>query len=124
MAGCQITLLVTWYEQERLVRKMVIPTGYFHARVDSFISYTRFAAGYDNSGRAGGADWATQQSNIDRTIAVIRAISQEFSAAQYSDVVTALSILNEPAGYLNAQLLAAARQYSSRHLPLPLVPLS
>ncbi len=69
--------------------------------------------GYDNSGHRGNADWATQQSNIDRTKAIIQSIAQEFSDPQYYGVVTALAILNEPAGYLNSQLLDAARQFNS-----------
>jgi len=68
--------------------------------------------GYDNSGHRGAAEWATQQSNIDRTKAIIQSLAQEFSDPQYYGVVTALAVLNEPAGYLNSQLLDAARQFT------------
>jgi glucan 1,3-beta-glucosidase len=78
-----------------------------------------FSSGFDNSGHQGPANWATLQSNIDRTKTIIQSIAREFSEAQYADVVTALAILNEPNGNLNSQLLDAARQYSSeyRHHP-------
>jgi aryl-phospho-beta-D-glucosidase BglC (GH1 family) len=75
--------------------------------------------GFDNSGRRGPANWATQQSNIDRTKAVIQSIAEEFSDPQYYGVVTAIGLLNEPAGYLNSQLLNAARQYSSESFERP-----
>jgi aryl-phospho-beta-D-glucosidase BglC (GH1 family) len=68
---------------------------------------------YDNSGRRGSADWGTQESNVERTKAVIQSIAEESSDPQYYGVVTALSVLNEPAGYLNSQLLNAARQFNS-----------
>jgi glucan 1,3-beta-glucosidase len=80
--------------------------------IDSAVT-TPTQAGFDNSGRRGAANWATQQSNIDRTKAVIQSIAEEFSDPQYYGVVTAIGLLNEPAGYLSAQLLNAARQYTS-----------
>ncbi|WVO23073.1 uncharacterized protein IAS62_004418 [Cryptococcus decagattii] len=67
--------------------------------------------GYDNSGRRGDADWATDNTNVERTKNVIAQLSQKYSDPQYYGVVTALALLNEPATYLNDQLRQTARQY-------------
>ncbi|KAJ9101929.1 hypothetical protein QFC19_005010 [Naganishia cerealis] len=68
--------------------------------------------GFDNSGRRGTADWATDQRNIDRTRGVVQSLAGEFSDSQYFGVVTAIAVLNEPAGFLNSELLDAARQFN------------
>ncbi|OXG24862.1 glucan 1,3-beta-glucosidase [Cryptococcus neoformans Ze90-1] len=67
--------------------------------------------GYDNSGRRGAADWATNNANVDRTKNVISLLSRKYSDSQYYGVVTAIALLNEPATYLNELLLQTARQY-------------
>jgi hypothetical protein len=69
--------------------------------------------GFDNSGQRGTATWATQQSNVERTVSIIESLAQEFSDPKYADVVTALALLNEPAGYVNTQLLDTSKQFNS-----------
>ncbi|RXK41132.1 glucan 1,3-beta-glucosidase [Tremella mesenterica] len=67
--------------------------------------------GYDNSGRRGNALWATNSNNVLRTKNIIQSLSQKYSDSSYYQVVTALGLLNEPATYLNQQLLSTTRQY-------------
>jgi len=66
--------------------------------------------GFDNSGRRGAALWATQSSNIARTNAIILKLSKEFSQHIYSDVVTSVQPVNEPASFKSQGILSAARQ--------------
>ncbi|KAK4688993.1 glucan 1,3-beta-glucosidase, partial [Tremellales sp. Uapishka_1] len=67
--------------------------------------------GYDNSGHRGDANWATDSNNVLRTKNVIQTLSQKYSDPSYWQVVTALALLNEPATYMNEQLLDTTRQY-------------
>ncbi|KAJ9115610.1 hypothetical protein QFC20_000935 [Naganishia adeliensis] len=69
--------------------------------------------GFDNSGRRGSANWADDQRNVDRTRGVVQSLASEFSNGQYYGVVTAIAVLNEPAGYLNDNLRDTARQFNS-----------
>lgn len=45
-----------------------------------------------------------QQSNIDRTLAIIRTMATEFSQAKWADTIIALELLNEPKGVDMAKL--------------------
>lgn len=67
--------------------------------------------GFDNSGHRGSINWNTQQSNIDRSSAIIKTLAAEFSQAKYNNVVSAIAPMNEPAGYSSSSLLSATRQY-------------
>ncbi|KAF8335349.1 glycoside hydrolase family 5 protein [Cantharellus anzutake] len=67
--------------------------------------------GFDNSGRRGLVNWPNQQSNIDRTNAMIKALAAEFSQASYANVVSAIQPINEPAGFVGGNILPVTRQY-------------
>jgi hypothetical protein len=67
--------------------------------------------GYDNSGKRGNAEWNTDSNNVLRTKLVIQSLAQKYSDPSYWQVVTMLGLLNEPATYLNSDLLATTRQY-------------
>ena len=44
--------------------------------------------GFDHSGRLGGSHFASKQSYIDRTLAIIETMAQEFAKAKYANTVT------------------------------------
>jgi glucan 1,3-beta-glucosidase len=67
--------------------------------------------GYDNSGRRGQALFATDGNNVNRAKNVIQTLSEKYSDPAYWQVVTSLCLLNEPATYLNDQLLQTTLQY-------------
>lgn len=67
--------------------------------------------GYDNSGHKGEALWATDSNNVLRTKNVLNTIAAKYADPAYWQVVTALGLLNEPAGYLNSQLLETTVQF-------------
>ncbi|KAF9509204.1 glycoside hydrolase family 5 protein [Hydnum rufescens UP504] len=67
--------------------------------------------GYDNSGHRGSISWNIDQTNIDRTNAIIKALAAEFSKPQYANVVSAIAPLNEPAAYTSSSLLSTYRQF-------------
>jgi glucan 1,3-beta-glucosidase len=67
--------------------------------------------GYDNSGRRGQALFATDGNNVNRAKNVIQTLSEKYSDPSFYQVVTSLCLLNEPATYLNDQLLQTTRQY-------------
>ncbi|KAK8854773.1 hypothetical protein IAR55_003512 [Kwoniella newhampshirensis] len=67
--------------------------------------------GYDNSGRRGDATWQNDYNNVQRSINIIGSLSRKYSDPAYYQVVTMLGLLNEPATYLNDQLLQTTRQY-------------
>lgn len=53
--------------------------------------------GFDNSGqRLPSPTWQQNSSNIDRTLAVLDTIQQQYGGAQYDDVIAGIEILNEP----------------------------
>ncbi|WVR04483.1 hypothetical protein IAU60_001486 [Kwoniella sp. DSM 27419] len=52
--------------------------------------------GQDNSGLIGPVQFYSNTSNVDRTVAVLRNFTGEFSQAQYGGVVTGIELLNEP----------------------------
>lgn len=54
---------------------------------------------------------ATSSTNVDRTVAVIQRIAQKYADPSYWQVVTSLALLNEPATYLNNNLLQVTRQF-------------
>ncbi|TXT12901.1 hypothetical protein VHUM_01302 [Vanrija humicola] len=64
--------------------------------------------GYDNSGHRGTATWHTNANNLAITKQVLELLSRKYSDWQ---VVTAIGILNEPAGYLSPSLLSTTRQF-------------
>ncbi|KAL5535974.1 hypothetical protein ACEPAF_4068 [Sanghuangporus sanghuang] len=65
--------------------------------------------GFDNSGqRKDYPEWQSNQSNIDRTNAIIKQIASMF--ASNPSVVSVIAPLNEPAGYYS-EVLDATRQY-------------
>lgn len=66
--------------------------------------------GYDNSGqRMSYPTWQSNQTNIDRTDAIIKQIASMF--AGQADVVPIIAPLNEPAGYYGSSVLTPLRQY-------------
>jgi glucan 1,3-beta-glucosidase len=50
--------------------------------------------GFDNSGKKGALNWYTQQSYMDRTVAVIKTLAQTFQ--DDTDTVVIIELLNEP----------------------------
>jgi glucan 1,3-beta-glucosidase len=56
--------------------------------------------GFDNSGHAGSVDWQ-QQSNLDRSISVLKTIAAKYGAQEYADVVVGIELTNEPISYGN-----------------------
>ncbi|KAF8481712.1 exo-beta-1,3-glucanase [Russula ochroleuca] len=65
--------------------------------------------GFDNSGqRLSSPQWQLNQTNIDRTNAIIKQLSYQF---QHSQVVSIIAVLNEPAGFDGQQILDTTRQY-------------
>ncbi|KAK9368173.1 glycoside hydrolase superfamily [Lipomyces kononenkoae] len=52
--------------------------------------------GFDNSGHAGNADWQVYTENINATISVLKSLAHKYSAKNYSSVVVALELINEP----------------------------
>ncbi|KAH7930933.1 glycoside hydrolase family 5 protein [Leucogyrophana mollusca] len=66
--------------------------------------------GFDNSGqRLSFPGWHSNQTNIDRTDAIIKTIASMF--ADQPDVVPIIAPLNEPAGFDGQAVLTAVRQY-------------
>ena len=51
--------------------------------------------GFDNSGRAGGVEWQTDD-NLNNSIMVLETIAQKYGASSYADVVYAIELVNEP----------------------------
>ncbi len=68
--------------------------------------------GFDNSGRKGKPLWHTDQHNVDRTLAIIHLLAQEFAKPDYRDTVTFLQLLNEPAAFRSPQLLDTYKQFA------------
>ncbi|PIL31368.1 hypothetical protein GSI_06067 [Ganoderma sinense ZZ0214-1] len=66
--------------------------------------------GFDNSGhRVSTPQWHSNQTNIQRTDAIIKTIASMFINEQ--DVVSVIAPLNEPAGFDGPNVLSAVRQY-------------
>jgi glucan 1,3-beta-glucosidase len=70
--------------------------------------------GFDNSGHAGDMNWPNQQSYVDFTVKVISQIAQKYTQAQYRQTVTAIFLLNEPAGFKGGNLIDALRGYHNQ----------
>ncbi|KAI0253216.1 exo-1-3-beta-glucanase [Lactifluus subvellereus] len=65
--------------------------------------------GFDNSGqRMPFPHWQSNQTNVDRTDAIIQRIAREFS---YDSAASIIAPLNEPAGFDGQQMLNVTRQY-------------
>lgn len=54
---------------------------------------------------------AENPQNVRRAVSVIEGIAKKYSDPSYFGVVTSLAMLNEPATYLNNNLLQVTRQY-------------
>lgn len=69
--------------------------------------------GFDNSGRKGPINWATDPNNLVRTKQALAKLAKEFTQSKYAGTVTSLEALNEPAGFANDghKTLNAAKQY-------------
>ncbi|KAI0275227.1 glycoside hydrolase family 5 protein [Gloeopeniophorella convolvens] len=66
--------------------------------------------GFDNSGHKVPAPmWQSNQTNIDRSSAIIKQLSQEFASDHYTAAV--IAPLNEPAGFKGKDIINAAKQY-------------
>lgn len=65
--------------------------------------------GFDNSGRKGSANWPNDPNNSQRALNVISTIAARF--AKYDGTVTAIELLNEPAGYLGGNMMDYTKNY-------------
>jgi len=66
--------------------------------------------GFDNSGRRlSFPEWQTNQTNINRTSAIIKKLASMFAGK--TGVVPAIAPLNEPAGFDGSQILSVTKQY-------------
>ena len=54
---------------------------------------------------------AENPANVRRAVSVVERISKQYSDPSYYGVITSLAMLNEPATYLNNNLLQVTRQY-------------
>lgn len=54
---------------------------------------------------------AENPANVQRAVKVVESISRKYSDPSYFGVVTSLAMLNEPATYLDYNLLQVTRQY-------------
>ncbi|KAN0062757.1 hypothetical protein ACQY0O_004952 [Thecaphora frezii] len=54
------------------------------------------ANGYDHGGRKGVNTFANKKSYLDRTLAILRTMSKEFSKRKYANSVSAIELVNEP----------------------------
>ncbi|ORY75356.1 glycoside hydrolase superfamily [Leucosporidium creatinivorum] len=66
--------------------------------------------GFDNSGRQGPIEWHTSADNVARTKKLLLALVAEFQQSKYTNIVTAIQPLNEPAGFVDG-VLPVAKQY-------------
>lgn len=69
--------------------------------------------GFDNSGRRGSIHWHDDGTgeNVNRTRAVLQTIINDFGDVKYSDTVTAIELLNEPAGFIGQRMVDTVKQY-------------
>lgn len=67
--------------------------------------------GFDNSGRRGSIHWHDDESgdNVKRTKKVLQTMIDDF--AKWSDTVTAIELLNEPAGFIGQKMVDTVKQY-------------
>jgi glucan 1,3-beta-glucosidase len=56
--------------------------------------------GFDNSGQKGNVDWQ-EESNLARSIAVLKTMATKYGSMEYADVVVGLEMVNEPISYGN-----------------------
>ncbi|KAK9450258.1 glycoside hydrolase superfamily [Limtongia smithiae] len=66
--------------------------------------------GYDNSGHEGAIEWQSDSSNLQSTIDVLVSLAEKYSSSEYSDVVYALELVNEPA-YWSPNNINVTRQF-------------
>jgi glucan 1,3-beta-glucosidase len=67
--------------------------------------------GFDNSGRRGSVNWQNDEENVKRTRAVLQTIVNTFAISAYADTVTAIELLNEPAGFVGQKMVDTVKQY-------------
>ncbi|EPQ32365.1 uncharacterized protein PFL1_00561 [Pseudozyma flocculosa PF-1] len=67
--------------------------------------------GFDNSGQKGSVRWPNSQNNADRAKAAIVVLAKRFSAGEYAGTVTAIELLNEPAGFVGGNIIPYTKQY-------------
>ena len=67
--------------------------------------------GFDNSGQVGATTWQDKPENVQRTVDVIAKIAEKYSAPEFADTVTAIGLLNEPAGFRNQKVIDTAKEY-------------
>jgi glucan 1,3-beta-glucosidase len=74
--------------------------------------------GFDNSGHAGDILWHTQQSNIDRSSAIIKILAAEFSQPQYASSVVAIGACSTSPRFWDAKSSSwlFCEQIDPRHL--------
>ncbi|KAJ7878589.1 glycoside hydrolase family 5 protein, partial [Mycena leptocephala] len=65
--------------------------------------------GFDNSGHRGAANWANDNTNVQRTDTIIKTIASTY--ANNPTVVPVIAPLNEPAGFDGSNWLSVIRQY-------------
>ncbi|KAK4701344.1 glucan 1,3-beta-glucosidase, partial [Phenoliferia sp. Uapishka_3] len=68
--------------------------------------------GFDNSGRRGTVGWHTDQENVKRTLAVVQTLAAELSEPHHGSVVTAIQLLNEPAGFYSQDVVTTYKQFA------------
>ncbi|KZT55844.1 glycoside hydrolase family 5 protein [Calocera cornea HHB12733] len=74
--------------------------------------------GYDNSGQRGSPQWQNNADYVTRTQAVIATMASDFSQSPYAGIVTAIELVNEPAGYYSQELLDTTRNYYTDTYPI------
>ena len=65
-----------------------------------------------SSGRRGTADWPNGDANVKRTKDVLQTLIDDFYVPEYRDTVTAIELLNEPAGFLGGRMMVGLRSGS------------
>lgn len=74
--------------------------------------------GFDNSGRRGPITWFTSASYVSRTVTVISTLSNLLNAPAYQGTITSIEVLNEPAGFFSAQLVAVYKTFLKAVYPV------
>lgn len=75
------------------------------------------ANGYDHGGKKGQNTWASKASYVDRTVNILRTMSQEFSKSKYANSVSAIELVNEPVTDTNVVLDFYKRGYEAVRYP-------
>ena len=75
-----------------------------HDKADGCIGFPA-----SSSGRRGTADWPNDDQNVKRTKDVLQTLIDDFYVPEYRDTVTAIELLNEPAGFLGGKMMVRLR---------------